>query len=170
MTDKTVDEVLAEAAKATEAASAAKPKKERVKKEGQAPSGEKPAKEPKAPKPPKLYPQWNEDGTPLLDGEGKQVMAETKMKKPKVKREGSGTRISIADTDTLHFTETGSGTKFREGTKRQDNFAAIKDGMTAKDYYDANGGRGVVGTFLIWYVGQGLVEVRRAEEPADKAA
>lgn len=37
-----------------------------------------------APKEPKLYPQWNEDGTPLLNEEGLQVQGETKMKKPKL--------------------------------------------------------------------------------------
>lgn len=139
MTD--VDKILEEAAQAA----ASKPKKERVKKaDGEVPAEPKAKKErkPKEPKAPKL----DADGNPIP----------------------STPRNYIRDDQTLHITDAGveAGAKFREGTKRSDNFKAIKDGMTAGDYFaSVEGGRGAVGTFLTWYVAQGYVEVG-GNEPA----
>lgn len=163
-----VEDILAEAAKAT----ADKPKKERVKKsDGEVPQGEAKAKrEPKPPKEPKQWPVWNEDGTQATNEDGTPKTSTTRMKKPRVKKEGSGTRNFIRDDQTLHITDAGvaAGAKFREGTKRHANFHAIQDGMTAGDYFaKVEGGRAEVGTFLTWYVAQGYVEVGgNAEAPA----
>lgn len=140
-TTQSVDEVLAEAA----AAAASKPKKERTKKaDGEVPTEPK-AKKERKPKEPKV----DADGNPVV----------------------STPRNYIRDDQTLHVTDAGveAGAKFREGTKRSDNFKAIKDGMTAGDYFaSVEGGRGAVGTFLTWYVAQGYVEVGgNTEAPAE---
>ena len=133
-----VDKLLEEAA----AASADKPKKERTKKvDAEVPAGsnEPKAKKERKPKEPKA-PKLDADGNPIP----------------------STPRNFIRDDQTLHITDAGveAGAKFREGTKRSDNFKAIKDGMTAGDYFaSVEGGRATVGTFLTWYVAQGYVEV-----------
>lgn len=155
MTDKTVDEVLEEAAKATAAAASAKPKKERVKKdtagtaEASAPKAER---KPKEPKPPKLWPQWNEDGTPLLDEEGKQVHAETRMKKPKVKKGGSGQRSAA-------FPNTGVITLLVEGNPKRgasaERFAKYVNGMTVGEAKDA----GVLAADLKWDTDRNLIKI-----------
>jgi len=171
--EQSVEEVLAEAQ-----AVAAAGKKERKPKEdastgASAAPKERKQKEPKAPK---LYPQWNEDGTPLLDAEGNHVHGETKMKKPKApkqpKLDENGNPIErsaptrLSENLKLRFTELGAGTTFRAGTKRGDNYAAIKEGMTVGEYFEKNGGRGVVATFLLWYIKEGLVETYSEEAPA----
>jgi uncharacterized lipoprotein NlpE involved in copper resistance len=103
--EKTVEELLAEAAQATEAATPPKAKKERAKKEeklypqknqdgtpaldadGNPIMGVKSNayKAPKEPKPAKTYPQANEDGTAALDADGNPVMGPyaTRYKAPK---------------------------------------------------------------------------------------
>lgn len=131
-----VDKILEEAAQAA----ASKPKKERAKKE-EVPAGsnEPKAKKERKPKEPKA-PKLDADGNPIP----------------------STPRNYIRDDQTLHITDAGveAGAKFREGTKRSDNFKAIKDGMTAGNYFaSVEGGRATVGTFLTWYVAQGYVEV-----------
>jgi hypothetical protein len=147
MTEQTVEEVLAEAAKASEAA--VKPKKERKPK---AEAGAEGATEPKAkkerkPKEPKA-PKLDKDGNPIA---------------PKA-------RNAVRDDQTLHITDKGVEAKFREGTKRHENFAAIKDGMTAKEYFEkVEGGRASVGTFLVWYINEGYVEVGGNTEAAAAA-
>ena len=152
----TVDQVLAEAAKEVEAAG-------KVRK----PKADAKPREPKAPKEkkPKLYKQWNEDGTPQLDAEGNQVMGETKMLKPRVAKQpkldadgnpiARSAKTSIPDGATLSKTD--KEAKFREGTSRHTNYHAITDGMTAKDYFEATGGRAVTSTFLVWYIKEGYV-------------
>lgn len=159
-----VSAVLEEAARATEAAG----KKVRQPK-GAAGEAAAPrvAKEPKAPKEPKvkLYVQWNEDGSPMLDAEGNRVKLPTKMEKPRVAKaprldaDGNpipravATRIpggaTISKTDKAH--------SFREGTKRRDHYDAVVDGMTVDAYYAATGGRAVTATFLQWYIKEGYV-------------
>lgn len=136
MTEQTVEQVLAEAAQASEAAN--KPKKERKPKteaaEGSAEPKAKKERKPKEPKAPKL----DADGNPIV---------------PKA-------RNAVRDDQTLHITDKGVEAKFREGTKRHENFAAIADGMTAGDYFaKVEGGRASVGTFLVWYINEGYVEV-----------
>jgi len=144
-TNQSVEDVLAEAA----AAAASKPKKERTKKaDGETGTTEPKAKKERKPKEPKA-PKLDADGNPIP----------------------STPRNYIRDDQTLHVTDAGveAGAKFREGTKRSDNFKAIKDGMTAGDYFaSVEGGRATVGTFLTWYVAQGYVEVGgNTEAPAE---
>lgn len=168
-----VNAVLEEAAQAT-AAAGKKERKPKAEVAGTTVGSAEPKKErkPREPKAPKLYPQWNEDGSPMLGEDGQQVMAETRMKKPKAPKaprlDADGNPISrapavrIPEEGTIHFTEKGAGTVFKAGTKRGGNYTAITEGMTVKDYFEANGGRGVVATFLIWYRNEGLVEIRTA--------
>lgn len=145
MTD--VDKVLEEAAAAVKASG----KKVRTPKGD---SGVKATKEPKE----KLYVQWNEDGSPMLDADGNRVKLPTKMDRPKKPRaEGSGTRNSIPDGAVLHRTE--KEAKFREGTNRHSNYVAVTDGITAGEYFEKTGGRGVTGTFLQWYIKEGYVVI-----------
>lgn len=143
MTD--VEKILEEAAQAA----ASKPKKERTKKaDSEVPAGSNEPKKERKPKEPKA-PKLDADGNPIP----------------------STPRNYIRDDQTLHITDAGveAGAKFREGTKRSDNFKAIKDGMTAGDYFaSVEGGRATVGTFLTWYVAQGYVEVGgNTEAPAE---
>jgi len=149
-----------------------------------------------APKEPKLYPQWNEDGSPLLDEEGLQVQGETKMKRPKpakvveyVKDEDGNNVLDEAGqpipvkkvraprldaegnpiprvtnvflgSQTLRLTDAGLKTTYQAESKRGKIFASIKDGMTVDQFYEANGGKAVAHTFLVWYVTKaGVVEV-----------
>lgn len=130
-----VEETLAAAAKATEAAAEAKPKKERVKKE---PVGEpKAAKEPKAPKAPKepkapkLYPQANEDGTQKFEEDGvTPVMGPraTQYKAPKAKRESQGKYPATAVITLL-----AEKNPKREGSASHTRFAAYKTGITVAE-------------------------------------
>lgn len=134
MTDKTVEEVLAEAAAATAGVEVPAPKKERVKKtlEGgtaapKAAKGPKAAKEPKAPK---LYPQANEDGTPAVGEDGEPVMGpkETAYKAPKAKREGAGKYPTTAKITLL-----AEKNPKREGSASHARFAAYVSGQTVAE-------------------------------------
>lgn len=158
-----LDSVLAEAAQATEAAG----KKVRQPKGTTGETATPKVREPKAPKEPKekLYVQWNEDGSPMLDAEGNRVKLPTKMEKPRVtkapKLDADGNpipravatripgRATISKSDKAH--------SFREGTKRRDHYDAVVDGMTVDAYYAATGGRAVTATFLQWYIKEGYV-------------
>lgn len=135
MTDS-VEETLAKAAVATEAAAQATPKKERVKKttgtEGAAPDGGKVPREKKEPKPKKQYPQANEDGTPALDADGNPVLGDykTRYKEPKApkaprqsgKYPASGVITLLAETNPK-----------REGSASRDRFAHYKSGQTVAE-------------------------------------
>lgn len=142
--EASVEKVLEEAAQATQAVSQKKERKPKV-------AGEPRVKTVKE----KLYVQWNEDGSPMLDAEGNRVKGPVKMAKPKVAREGGGQRNVIPDGAVLTLTEKVAG--FREGTKRHQNYAVIKDGMTAAQYFEAAGPRAETATFLIWYIKEGYV-------------
>lgn len=157
MTEQSVQEVLAEAAKVAEAAKTAeqtdKPKKERHTKDGVA-----------VPRAPKLDENGNpvarKPRAPKLDENGNPV--ERKPRTPKLDENGNPiprTRNVIRDDQTLHITDKGINANFREGTKRHEYFHAIKDGMKVGDYFNSvEGGRAAAGTFLIWYLNQGFVE------------
>lgn len=163
-TTPSVEQVLAEAAKEVEAAGKA-PKERKPK----ADAKPRTPKEPKEKKP-KLYKQWNEDGTPQLDAEGNQVMGETKMLKPRVPKQpkldadgnpiARSAKTSIPDGATLSKTD--KEAKFREGTSRHTNYHIITDGMTAKEYFEKTGGRAVTSTFLVWYIKEGYVALGEA--------
>jgi len=121
---------------------------------------------PKEPKPPKLYPQWNEDGTPLLDSEGQQVMLETRMKKPKAPKaprlDADGNPIArrsnvYLDDQVIRRTEKAETFKAREDSKRGQMFAAAVDGITVGEFYEKMGGRAVAHTFLVWFVNEAQV-------------
>lgn len=162
------EEVLAEVAEATAEQPAKKVRRAKHDADGQV--LEMPKKE-KKPKEPKSYPQWNEDGTPMLDENGERVMGPEKMKKPKVakqpKLDENGNpiprreRTVMLDSQVLIVTDAGreASAKFREGTKRRANFDAITPGITVGEYFEKTGGRKETATFLIWYIGQGYVEL-----------
>lgn len=148
------------------------------------------------PKEPKLYPQWNEDGSPLLNEEGTQVQGEVKMKRPKVVKpveyvkdeegnlvldengqpipakkvraprlDAEGNPIPrttnvFLGSQTLKITDAGREAKYQPESQRGKIFASITDGMTVDQFYEANGGKAVSHTFLVWYVTKaGVVEV-----------
>ncbi len=124
---------------------------------------------PKEPKPPKLWPQWNEDGTPLLDSEGQQVMLETRMKKPKAPKaqrlDADGNPIArtvtvLSEDQVISFTEKGKTTKYREGTNRAKHFESIFEGMTVGQYYEANGGKSACFKYLVHQLNKmGTIEI-----------
>jgi hypothetical protein len=129
-------------------------------------------KKERKPKAPKLYPQFAEDGTPLLNEDGTPVMGETKPPKkekapkaPRVDADGNPLprkeRTVMLDSQELIVTPAGleASAKFREGSKRHTNFVAITPGMTVGEYFEATGGRKETATFLIWYISQGYVEL-----------
>lgn len=161
----------------------------------------KPAKEKKV----KLYAQLNEDGTPQLDDEGKPVMGETKPVKPKKEKvvkepeyargedgefllDEEGNKIPVraartprlgpdgkplprsinnyGENHVLKLTDLGLKTQYRADSKRGQIFASIRDGMTVKEFYEANGGKSVSHTFLVWYVNE--AKVVEVEPPADQ--
>lgn len=150
--EATVDKVLEEAAAAVAAAGGQR--KERT------PKADRVPRTPKEPKE-KLYVQWNEDGTPKLDADGNRVKGPVKMAKPKVAREGGGSRTVLPDDAVLKLTD--KANTFREGTKRHQNFAVIKDGMTVGEYFTAAGPRGETATFLIWYIKEGFVTATKGD-------
>lgn len=135
MTDKTVEQVLAEAAAATAGVEVPAPKKERVKKtlEGgaAAPKAEKAPKAPKEPKAPKLYPQANENGTQAFGDDGEPVMGpkETAYKAPKAKREGRGDKYPA----TAKITLLAEKNPKREGSASHARFAAYVSGQTVAE-------------------------------------
>jgi hypothetical protein len=140
MTDKTVEEVLAEAAAATQALEVPPAKKERVKKtlEGgtvaqKEPKVPKAPKEPKAPKAPKLYPQANEDGTQAFDEAGEPVMGpkETAYKAPKVKRESTGRSGKFPATAVI--TLLAEKNPKREGSAAHTRFELYVTGQTVAE-------------------------------------
>lgn len=137
------------------------------------------------PKEPKLYPQWNEDGTPLLDEAGVQVQGTTKMKKPKAPKppkeveyqkdengefilDEEGNKIPVkkeraAPVRRVPSTERAIINISDEGMKRIANYkgaraqyaAPLRDGQFLGDYLEAGGDRG----FLRFYVRDGAVTI-----------
>jgi len=130
---------------------------------------EKKVRAPKEPKAPKLYPQYNEDGSPLLDSEGQPVMLETRMKKPKVAKaprlDADGNPIArtvtvLGEDQVITFTEKGKTTKYREGSNRAKHFESIFDGMTVAQYYEANGGKASSFKYLVHQLNKlGTIEI-----------
>ena len=121
----------------------------------------KAVRSPKAPKAAKLYPQWNEDGTPLLDDAGEQVMLETKMKKPKAPKaprlDADGNPIVrrtnvYLDEQVIRRTEKAEEFKARPESKRGQMFCAASDGKTVGEFYAEMGGKAAAHTFLVWFV------------------
>jgi hypothetical protein len=137
MSEKTVEEVLAEAAAATEALAVPPAKKERVKKtlEGGvvAPKEPKAPKAPKEPKAPKLYPQANEDGTQAFDEAGEPVLGPkaTAYKAPKVKRESTGRSGKFQATGVI--TLLADKNPKREGSAAHARFELYKTGQTVAE-------------------------------------
>lgn len=158
MTEKSVEDLLAEAAEATSAVEVPAPKKERVKKslEGGAAKEPKAPKEPKTPKEPKVpkqYPQANEDGTQKFEEDGTTPVLgpkETAFKAPKAPRGPRGSNVFL-DTQVLNKVE-GKGTGYRDGSKRKAFFDLVTPGITVADYYAAAGGKSVGHTYLVWYI------------------
>ena len=120
------------------------------------------AKKVRAPKEPKLYPQWNEDGTPLLDSEGQPVMLETRMKKPKAPKaprlDADGnpitrSRVVPSDEATVLHVDADKVAKYKGA--RADNAKALEDGMTLGDFLAAGGDKG----FLRFYMRDGAVSI-----------
>jgi len=121
---------------------------------------------PKEPKAPKLYPQWNEDGSPLLDSEGEQVMLETRMKKPKAPKaprlDADGNpitrRINVyLEEQVIRRTEKAEEFKARPESKRGQMFCAATDGKTVGEFYAEMGGKAAAHTFLVWFVNEAEV-------------
>lgn len=166
--EKSVEELLAEAAQVTEAAtppkSGRKPRTPKVDAEGN--PVEKAEKAPRAPKEPaKTYPQANEDGTPALDADGNPVMGpyKTRYKEPKAPKaprlDADGNPITrqsnVFPLDAKVFKVEGKGAGYREGSKRKANFDLIPEGgCTVAEYYEKGGGKSVVHTFLVWYINE----------------
>jgi hypothetical protein len=122
MMEATVEKVLEEAAQACEAASPQR--KERVPKETK-------VREPKATKEPKvkLYVQWNEDGTPMLDAEGNRVKGPVKMARPK--SASAGTRAPKFAKDAVITLLVQENPK-RAGSASHARFENYKSGMTVE--------------------------------------
>lgn len=139
MTEKSVEDVLAEAAAATNACQVPPAKKERVKKTIDG-GGAKPEKEPKAAKPPKekkpakTYPQANEDGTQKFEDDGvTPVMGAyaTRFKEPKAPRAPSDRAGKYPATAKITLL-TEKNPK-REGSASHARFAAYKSGQTVAE-------------------------------------
>lgn len=117
---------------------------------------------PKEPKAPKLWPQYNEDGSPLLDSEGQPVMLETRMKKPKVAKaprldaEGNPIKVSRvvpSDEATVLRVDADKVAKYKGA--RADHAKPLEDGMTLGDFLAAGGDKG----FLRFYMRDGAVSI-----------
>lgn len=165
--EKSVEELLAEAAQATEAAQAPKakraPRTPKLDAEGnEVPKAEKAPRAPKADA--KTYPQANEDGTPALDAEGNPVMGpyKTRYKEPKAPKaprlDADGNPIArqsnVFLTDQVLNKVEGKGAGYREGSKRKQFFDLITPGITVGQYYEAAGGKSVGHTYLVWYINE----------------
>ena len=158
-----VNAVLEEAAQAT-AAAGKKERKPKAEVAGTTVGSAEPKKErkPREPKAPKLYPQWNEDGSPMLGEDGQQVMAETRMKKPKAPKaprlDADGNPITRSrvlpsdDSSTISWVEEkAAGYK---GARAE--FCAMRSqGQTIASYLAAGGDKG----FLRFYVRDGAAVV-----------
>lgn len=169
MTEKTVEELLAEAAAATSAATPPKAKKERAPKEPKEPKAKK------EPKPAKTYPQANEDGTPAIDADGNAVMGPyaTRYKEPKAPKaprldaEGNpiarGSNVYL-ETQIIRRTAAADTFKARDTSKRGQMFASATDGKTVGQFYADNGGKAEAHTFLVWFINE--AKVVELEAPA----
>lgn len=172
-----VEETLAAAAKATEAAAQATPKKERVKKGAVGAEGGAAPAEAKAPRvkkeaaPKKQYPQANEDGTQKFEEDGvTPVMGAyatryKEPKAPKAPRETSGKFPGSAVITVLV-----DKNPKREGSASHARFEFYKSGQTVKEALEAGLTTGdfhhdVAHNFISIAVG----EVKEAEQAGEAA-
>lgn len=146
----------------------------------------------KTEKAPKLYPQWNEDGTPLLDDEGLQVQGETKMKKPKAPkpakviqyqldeqgnqlldeagnpipvkpvRAAAVRRLPTHEASTIHISEEQAAKIASYKGARSQYAVLLADGQTIAEYLEAGGDKG----FLSFYLRDGACSVTPYTPPA----
>ena len=122
---------------------------------GPEPCPNKPVKQPKAPK--VVEYQKDEDGNDILDEEGNPIPVK-KVRAPRLDADGNPIpRRSNVFMDSQVITLTDKVPSYRAGTKRGDIFASIKDGMTVGEFYEANGGKTVAHTFLVWYCNEAQV-------------
>lgn len=165
------EEILAQVAQATEAAKLAPPhdphpRKERKPKAEKAPREPKP---PKEPKPAKLYPQWNEDGTPQLDAEGNQVQGEVRMKKPKAPKAPRIPKVKDPSQRSRGFPATATIHLLVEGNPKRgaarERFALYVDGMTVGEAKDA----GVLTADLAWDTDRNLIRIDVPSQPEEAA-
>ena len=141
---------------------------------------------------PKLYPQWNEDGTPVLDDAGLQVQGPVKMKKPKAPkavkevvyqldeegnqlldeagnpipvkpvRAAAVRRLPSHEASTIHISEE-QATKIAAYKGARSQYAVIMaDGQTIAEYLEAGGDKG----FLSFYIRDGACSVEAYTPPA----
>lgn len=122
--EASVEKVLEEAAQATQAVSQKKERKPKV-------AGEPRVKTVKE----KLYVQWNEDGSPMLDAEGNRVKGPVKMAKPKSAKSSTPRAPAVPE----HGVISGAPAGCREGSKRAERNKAFENASTVGDFY-ANGG------------------------------
>jgi len=143
-------------------------------------------------KAPKLYPQWNEDGSPLLNEEGVQVQGEVKMAKPKkvkapkvvvyqlddegnqildeegnpipVKpvRAAAVRRLPTHEASTIHIDETQAAKIASYKGARSQYAVLMADGQTIAEYLEAGGDKG----FLSFYLRDGACSVTPYTPPA----
>jgi hypothetical protein len=141
---------------------------------------------------PKLYPQWNEDGSPLLDDEGVQVQGETKMKKPKAPkpakvvvyqldeegnqlldaegnpipvkpvRAAAVRRLPTHEASTININEEQAAKIAAYKGARSQYAVLMSDGQTIAEYLEAGGDKG----FLSFYLRDGACSVTAYTPPA----
>jgi len=109
----------------------------------------KAVRSPKEPKAPKLYPQYNEDGTPMLDEAGEPVMGTERMKKPKAVKASTPRKTAVVYTingavtsvkDLMDATITITGDiGSRDGSKRAERVKAFDGAGTVAEVFAAGG-------------------------------
>ena len=110
-------------------------------------------------KEPKLWPQYNEDGSPLLDEAGEPVLGTTRMAKPKVQRldeDGNPiarARVVPSDVEAVLVVNAAKIAGYKGA--RADNAKMLEDGMTLGAFLEAGGDKG----FLRFYMRDGAVSI-----------
>jgi len=155
------------------------------------PTKERKARE-KTPKEPKLYPQWNEDGSPLLNEEGTQVQGPVKMAKPrkakpakvieyqldeqgnqlldeagnpipvKPVRAPAVRRLPTHEASTINISEEQKAKIAAYKGARSQYAVIMADGQTIAEYLEAGGDKG----FLSFYLRDGACSVTAYTPPA----
>lgn len=146
----------------------------------------------KTEKAPKLYPQWNEDGTPVLDGEGLQVQGETKMKRPKAPKAPKAVvyqldedgnqvldeqgqpivvkpvraapvrRLPTHEASVIRISDEQAAKIVAYKGARSQYAVIMRDGQTIAEYLEAGGDKG----FLSFYLRDGACSVEAYTPPA----